>query len=236
MSNIVERCRKYVEGTISLTVSAVAFLIITYLFYSYEGLAWTAQWAGSIAAVWSTVYLIYKHQAYWPWTVAYSVLWGILFFQDGLNVLGAYQFITILLCISGMVQWYLVKRGIGIDWSRISDRYVTGITTIAVGVAIWAYWPITGLNIWWVCEIASVLFAVFAIWGDAFRYKGNWICWITSNLFFWPLTVEGKLWGPFIATFVYTAIDIVGFYHWRKEEKEGVEDVGGSPRPSLSSV
>ena len=223
---LVERFRKYVESTVSLVLTVVAFAITTYLFYRYEGLAWTAQWAGSISAVWSTVYLIYKHQAYWLWTVFYSVLWGILFFQQGLNVLGVYQFVTILLCISGMVQWFLVKRGIGIDWSRISDRYVTGITTIVVGVAIYANWPVGGINIWWVCEIGSVLAAVLAIWGDAFRYKGNWIAWIVSNLFFWPLTVEGKLWGPFIATFVYTAIDVVGFYHWRNEERAGVEDVG----------
>ena len=224
MSNIVERCRRYVVSTASLVISAVAFAIVTYLFYRYEGLAWTAQWAGSIAAVWSTVYLIYKHQAYWPWTVAYSVLWGILFFQQGLNALGAYQFITIALCVSGMVQWYLVKRGIGVNWARVSDRVVTAVTTVAVAIAVWAYWP-TAVNVWWFLEIGSVFAAVFAIWMDAFRYKMNWLMWILSNLFFWPLTVKGNLWGPFIATFVYTAIDIVGYYHWYKEEKAGVEAV-----------
>lgn len=219
-----ERYRKYVVSTVSYATTAIAFLIITGLFYHYEGLAWTAQWAGTIAAVWSTVYLVYKSQAYWPWTVAYSILWGILFFQSGLNALGAYQFITIALCVSGMVQWYLVKRGIGINWTRISDRWVTGITSLAVLIAIYAYWP-TSANVWWFLQISSVLAAVVAIWMDAFRYKLNWIMWILSNLAFWPLTVQGHLWGPFMANFVYTAIDVVGFYHWRKEERAGVEDV-----------
>lgn len=222
---MVEKCRRYVVGATSYTVTALAFAVVTLLFYKYYGLSFTAQWAGTIAAIWSTVYLVYKDQMYWIWTIAYSILWGILFFQINLNVLGAYQFITIALCVSGFVQWFLVKRGIGINWARTSDKVVTAFTTVAVGVAIYAYWPTAGINIWWFLQITSVLFAVGAIWGDAFRYKGNWIMWILSNIAFWPLTVQGKLWGPFIANFVYTGIDVVGFYHWRKEEKEGVEDV-----------
>jgi len=229
---MVEKYRKYVSNVTSYILTAVAFVVTNILFYKYYGLGFTAQWGGTIAAIWSTVYLVYKDQMYWLWTVAYSILWGILFFQSGLNALGAYQFITIALCASGMVQWFLVKRGIGINWSRISDRIVTFFTTVAIGVAIYAYWP-TSLNAWWLLEIGSVLFAVLAIWGDAFRYKGNWIAWILSNLAFWPLTVQGKLWGPFAATFVYTAIDIVGFDHWRKEEKAGVEDVPDEEEESL---
>src|SRR5436190_135800 len=129
---MVEKYRKYVVGTTSYTVTSAAFLVTTLLFYKYYGLSFTAQWAGTIAAIWSTVYLVYKDQMYWIWTIAYSILWGILFFQIDLKVLGAYQFITILLCFSGMLQWYLVKKGIGIDWARTSDKIVTGITTLAV--------------------------------------------------------------------------------------------------------
>jgi hypothetical protein len=227
---MIETYRKYVSNVTSYLITAVAFAITLLLFYKYYGLGFTAQWGGTIAAIWSTVYLVYKDQMYWIWTIAYSILWGILFFQSGLNALGAYQFITIALCVSGMVQWFLVKKGIGINWARTSDKVVTFFTTVAVGAAIYAYWPSEAINGWYLLEISSVLFAVLAIWGDAFRYKGNWIAWILSNLAFWPLTVQGKLWGPFLATFVYTAIDIVGFYHWRKEEKEGVEDVKKKPR------
>lgn len=218
------KLRKYVVGVVPYLVSALLFGILLAVGYHYGGMNFVTVYGGSVAAVWSTVYLVYKDQMYWLWTIAYSVLWGILFYQQGLNALGAYQFITIALCFSGLTQWYLVKRGIGVNWTRQSDRWVTAVSTVAVLIAIWAYWP-TGLTIWWMLEISSVLFAVVAIWMDAFRYKMNWIMWILSNLAFWPLTVQGHLWGPFVVTFIYTAIDIVGYLHWRKEERAGIESV-----------
>lgn len=218
--------RRFIVGTTPYVVSAILFGLITLIGYKFDGgLNFVTLWGGSIAAVWSTVYLIYKSQMYWLWTVGYSVLWGVLFFQQGLNALGAYQFITIALCISGMVQWYLVKRGIGVNWTRVSDRWVTGFTTIAVGVAIYAYWPTSGgANIWWICQIGSVLLAVVAIWMDAFRYKGNWWAWTFSNAFFVPLCIQGHLWAPLGATVVYQTLDFLGFWHWLQEERAGVED------------
>lgn len=219
----LDRYRSLIVGTRSYVASAVLFGAILLVGYFVGGSNFVTEWGGSIAAVWSTVYLIYKSQMYWLWTIGYSVLWGVLFFQQGLNALGAYQFITIILCVSGMVQWYLVKRGIGINLARVSDRWVTVFTTLAVGVAIWAYWPTTA-NIWWIFQIGSVLAAVLAIWMDAFRYKGNWWAWTVSNMFFWPLTVQGHLWGPFIATFVYQGLDFLGFWHWLQEERAGLED------------
>ena len=214
--------RKYVVGMKSYIVSALLFVAVLLWGYHHGGINWVANYGGSIAAVWSTVYLVYKDQMYWVWTAIYSVLWGILFYQQHLTALGANQFVAILLCISGMVQWYLVKRGIGINWARKSDRWVTVIASIAIGVAIWAYWPTT-VDVWWILQITSVLFGLLAIWMDAFRYKMNWIMWILSNLAFWPISVHYNLWAPFAVTFVYTAIDIVGYMHWNKEEKTGAE-------------
>lgn len=224
---LLNKYRRFIVGTYSYVASAVIFGLTLLVGYHYGGMNFVTVWGGSIAAVWSTVYLIYKSQMYWLWTVGYSVLWGVLFFQQGLNALGAYQFITIALCVSGMVQWFLVKRGIGVNWARTSDRWVTGFTTIAVAIAIWAYWP-TNANIWWIMQISSVLFAVFAIWGDAFRYKGNWIAWTISNIAFVPLCIQGHLWAPLGATFVYQTLDFIGFFHWLQEERAGIEDVEDS--------
>jgi hypothetical protein len=93
---MIETFRKYVSNVTSYLITAVVFAITLLFFYKSYGLGFTAQWGGTIAAIWSTVYLVYKDQMYWIWTIAYSILWGILFFQSGLNALGAYNSLPLL--------------------------------------------------------------------------------------------------------------------------------------------
>ena len=34
-----------------------------------------------------------------------------------------------------------------------------------------------------------------------------------------PLFFHGKLWGPFVMTFVYQAINFVGWFQWVRDEQ-----------------
>lgn len=219
-----------VQGHVAAIAVLLAFIIVSWA--DGKNTAFVESWGGSIAAIISTWFLIFKSQGYWSWTIGYSVLWGILFFNSGLSALGAFQFVTIALCVTGAIQWYLVKRGIGINLSRISDRWVTAFATVGVGIAIYAYWPSGTANVWWWLEIGSVLTALVAIWMDAFRYKGNWWGWTASNLCSWPLFWHQGLTGPFVANFIYQTMNFAGFYQWWKEERRGDEDL--DPRAGWS--
>jgi nicotinamide mononucleotide transporter len=57
------------------------------------------------------------------------------------------------------------------------------------------------------------------MWMDAFRYKGNWIAWSLSNVLAVPLFFHGGLWGPFFTTFVYQALNVVGWFQWVRDER-----------------
>jgi len=97
-------------------------------------------------------------------------------------------------------------------------------TVLALGVfayAVFAYRDMEGYtwSVWWAVEAGSVLFAIAAMWLDAFRYKANWIAWSLSNVCAWPLFFHGRLWGPFVMTFVYQAINVVGWVEWVRDER-----------------
>ena len=72
----------------------------------------------------------------------------------------------------------------------------------------YVYRPVDGWGgaLWWALEAGNVVLAIAAMWMDAFRYRTNWIAWCLHLLLvalFW----HGRLWGPFVTTFVYQAIN-----------------------------
>jgi hypothetical protein len=200
---------------------ALAFAAVNAVGYTYGGTAFVQAWGGSIAAVIATGFLVWKTQGYWCWMIVNAALWVALFFHMGLPMLAWLQVSFLLFCGYGAAQWALVRYRIGFDPRVRSD--VVG-TVLACGVfaySVVAYWRMPGYRgtVWWTLEAGTVLLSITAIWMDAFRYKGNWFAWTLSNVLAWPLFWHTHLIGPFVVTFVYQAINVVGYVHWAREER-----------------
>jgi nicotinamide riboside transporter PnuC len=100
------------------------------------------------------------------------------------------------------------------------------------------YWNQPGYRgtTWWWLEFGSVVFAIGAMWMDAFRYRLNWWAWTISNCLSAPLFWHGRLWGPFWTIFVYQALNIYGWFEWTRAQRdvraprpELEDDSGGAP-------
>ena len=202
--------------------AAVFFVAMNAVGYRLAGgLDFVQGWGGGLAAVIATFFLIWKSQGYWIWMIVNASLWTALFFEMGLPVLAWLQISFLLLATYGAIQWALVRLRIGFDPRARTD--VVG-TAIALGVfvySVYAYWNLEGYrgSVWWALELGTVFLAICAIWMDAFRYKLNWVAWSLSNVLAVPLFFHGKLWGPFFMTFVYQALNVVGWVQWVRDER-----------------
>jgi hypothetical protein len=202
-------------------VAVVLFLFANTIGYLWAGgLDFIQSWGGGLAAVIATLWLVWKSQGYWAWMIVNAALWCALFFHEGLPLLGWLQVAFLVFATYGLAQWAVVKSRIG--WNpRVPADAVGGLLGLALlAYALWAYRSIPGYagTSWWWLELVSVICAIAAMWMDAFRYKLNWWAWSSSNAAFLPLALHGRLWGPFFMTFVYQAINIVGWFQWVRDE------------------
>jgi Nicotinamide mononucleotide transporter len=219
---MIDRLGRHAHSPILHAAVAAAFAAVMVLGYiTVGGRAFVEGWGGGLAAVIATAFLVWKSQGYWAWMIVNAALWCALFFSTDLPLLAWLQVSLLLFAAYGMAQWALVKWRIG--WNPRVRSDLVG-TVLALGVfvySVYAYRNIEGYTgtVWWALEAGSVLFAIAAMWLDAFRYSANWIAWTLSNVCAWPLFYTGRLWAPFATTFVYQAINVVGWVQWGRDEQ-----------------
>lgn len=212
-------------------VVAVLFVMINAVGYELAGgLDFVQGWGGGIAAVIATFFLIWKSQGYWAWMIVNAALWTYLFFHVDLPMLAYLQVSFLIFAAYGALQWALVKARIGFNPSVRIDIAGSAIAASVLVVSVVVYWNQPGYRgtSWWWLEFGSVVFAIGAMWMDAFRYRLNWWAWTFSNCLSAPLFWHGRLWGPFWTIFVYQALNIYGWFEWTRAER----DVR-APRPEL---
>jgi hypothetical protein len=216
------RLERYARSRVCNLAVAAAFVAANVLGYRYGGgTEFVQEWGGSLAAIIATAFLVWKTLGYWAWMMVNAALWVALFFHQGLPMMAWLQLSFLLFCFYGAVQWTLVRYRIGFDPRVRSDVVGCVIAAAVFAYSVYAYRNMPGYTgtVWWALEAGSVVAAIAAIWFDAFRYKANWIAWTVSNLAGWPLYYHTRLWGVFAATFVYQAINVVGYVHWEREER-----------------
>lgn len=213
---------------------AVAFLIFAVLGYHFGGTPFLTQWVGGVAAAISITALIFKTQGYWAWSIVNAILWFFLY-KNGLPMLAGLQVSFFLFSLYGFWQWASVKWRIGYDRNVWTDNLGTLISLGIFVYTVIAYLGLSGYAFtgWWYIELIGVFISIIANWMDAFKYKTNWIGWTMTNLLFGPLFFHGHLWGPFVLTFLYQALCVVGIVNWYRDERKlvasgKVERVGGA--------
>jgi nicotinamide mononucleotide transporter len=219
---MVNRIRNIVSKAWFHATVAVSFVGVMAVGYQYDGLNFVQGWGGGIAAVIATFFLVFKSQGYWAWMMINAGLWTALFFNMGLPMLAYLQISILLFSVYGMTQWALVKYDIGFRLNRRSDVVGAILATLLFGYSFFAYIRMDGYawTTWWYVELASVVFAILAMWMDAYRYKANWFMWTASNCFSAPLFYSLASWGPFYTIFAYQTLNVIGYIIWRNEEKE----------------
>jgi hypothetical protein len=199
------------------------FLLVNAVGYAFAGgLDFVQGWGGGLAAVIATFFLVWKSQGYWAWMIVNAALWCALFFHLDLPLLGWLQVAFLIFAFYGMVQWALVRWRIGWNPRIPTDAVGGALGLVFLLYALWTYRDMPGYTgtSWWWLEVVSVTAAIAAMWMDAFRYKLNWWAWSLSNLVFVPLAFHGRLWGPFVMTFVYQTVNVVGWFQWVRDEKQ----------------
>jgi len=225
--------RLYAHSPGTHVFAALFFVLVNAIGYFFaDGLDFVQGWGGGLAAVIATFFLVWKSQGYWAWMIVNAALWCALFFHLDLPLLGWLQVAFLIFAVYGMVQWALVRWRIGWNPRIPTDAVGGALGLLFLVYALWTYRDMpgyTGTSRWWL-EVASVSAAIAAMWMDAFRYKLNWWAWSLSNLAFVPLAFHGRLWGPFVMTFVYQAINVVGWFQWVRDEKR-IRSVAGLDEP-----
>ena len=229
---------RYAHDKRAHAAAIALFVVVNAVGYAFGGLDFVQGWGGGLAAVIATVWLVWKSQGYWAWMIVNAALWCALFFHQDLPMLGWLQVALLVFATYGLAQWALVKSRIGWD-PHVPADLVGGLLGIGLlGYALWTYRDMpgyTGTGWWWV-ELVSVVAAIGAMWVDAFRYKLNWWLWSVSNAVFLPLAVHTGLWGPFVMTFVYQAINVAGWFQWVRDEQRLELDTAVEARMATSPV
>jgi hypothetical protein len=217
---MLSRLEPYARDRAVNVAVALVFVATNAVGYALGGAGFVREWGGSLAAIVATAFLVWKTLAYWVWMIVNAALWIVLFLDGGLPLLAWLQLSFLLFCTYGAIQWTLVRYRIGFD-PRVRSDVVGCVIALAVFAwSVYAYRNMPGYtgSVWWALEVVSVVAAIAAIWFDAYRYRANWIAWTVSNLAGWPLYYHGQLWGVFAATFVYQAINVVGWVQWSRDE------------------
>src|SRR3954447_22596162 len=212
---------RYANDWRAHAAAVVLFAVVNAVGYAFGGLDFVQGWGGGLAAVIATVWLVWKSQGYWAWMIVNAALWCALFFHQDLPLLGWLQLAFLVFASYGLIQWALVKSRIGWD-PRVPADLVGGILGVGLlGYTLWTYRDMPGYTGtgWWCVELVSVVAAIGAMWMDAFRYKLNWWLWSVSNAVFLPLAFHTALWGPFTMTFIYQAINVIGWVQWVRDEQ-----------------
>jgi nicotinamide riboside transporter PnuC len=220
---MMQQLERYARSRMVNVSVAAVFAAVCGLGYAFGGgLTFVQQYGGSVAAVIATAFLVWKTLGYWAWMIVNAALWVFLFFHMGLPLLAWLQISFLVFCLYGGLQWSLVRVRIGFN-PRVRSDIVGCVIACSVFVySVIAYSRMPGYTgtSWWALEVITVVTAIAAIWFDAFRYKANWVAWTASNIAGLPLFWHERLWGVFAATFVYQAINVVGYWHWSREERE----------------
>jgi hypothetical protein len=210
----IEELGRFAHDWRTHAVAAAVFAAVNGIGYAFDGIDFVQSWGGGLAAVIATAYLVWKSQGYWVWMMVNAALWCALFFDAGLPLLGWLQVALFAFAAYGMAQWALVRLRIGWNPTVPSDLVGALLGLAVLTCAVYAY-----RSLWWSLEAASVLLAIAAMWLDAFRYRANWYACSLSNLCFWPVAFHGELWGPFVTTFVYQAINVAGWFQWTRDQR-----------------
>lgn len=207
-------------------LTVIAFLIAMAVGYTFGGgLDFVQGWGGGFAAVIATFFLVFKSQGYWAWMMVNAGLWTYLFFTTGLPMLGWLQVGFLIFSMYGLAQWALVKYRIGFDFGAQTDKIGFALVAVLGGLAVLVYFP-TDVTVWYFLEAGGVLFAIAAMFMDAFKYKGNFIAWTLGNVcsaplfYYWATQYGSSYWGAFYTIFLYQALNFIGYYIWYKDEKE----------------
>lgn len=222
ISSRTDKLRGYAHDWRVHLAATVLFLGVNAIGYVFAGgLNFVQGWGGGLAAVIATVFLVYKSQGYWAWMAVNAGLWCALFFHMSLPMLGWLQVSLLVFSVYGFIQWALVRLRIGWNPRVPTDAFGGALGLALLGVSLYIYRNMPGYTwtTWWWLELASVVTTIAAMWMDAFRYKLNWWAWTASNFCFVPLALHGKLWGPFAMTFVYQAVNVVGWFQWVRDER-----------------
>jgi len=234
-----DRLARLAHRPITHVLAAALFLAVNALGYAFAGgLQFVQDWGGGLAAVIATGFLVFKSQGYWAWMIVNASLWVTLFFHTGVPMLAYLQISFLLFAGYGAVQWYLVRQGIGVDFRRHTDVVGSTIALAVLAVALVIYWDQPGYRgtTWWWLELGGVVFAIAAMWMDAFRYRANWIAWSLGNVCSLPLFYHFELWGAFWTIFLYQALNVVGWIRWTQEQRafgEVVTDPLTGPTPTM---
>jgi nicotinamide riboside transporter PnuC len=220
---MLAKLAQWAKSRLANVAVAVGFTAFSVIGYYFGGMPFVAEWVGAVAAAIAIFALIFKTQGYWVWSIVNAALWFYLFFfQYNLPMVGGLQVSYMIFSLYGIFMWATTKFRIGYDHTKFKDSLGT---IIALGIFAWSVSAYIGMadyafTGWWYVEFFAVFVSIVANWMDAFKYKGNWIGWTITNLLFGPLFWHIGLMGPFALTFLYQLMCCVGYYRWRKEEKQ----------------
>jgi nicotinamide riboside transporter PnuC len=177
-----------------------------------------ADWAGSIAAGISIVFLFRKSLWYWYFSIIATALWFYVFVRtDSLNVAGLQVFYT-LFAVYGITRWHLQRRQRSVPGWLDHAGAVLALTILAATLSLTTF---AGWLTW--VELAAVALSIFANWLTALKIVWCWPIWILTNVLFALLFFQLELWGVFSMQFVYALLSLAGWRMWLAEERSFAE-------------
>jgi len=173
-----------------------------------------ADWAGSIAAAISIVFLFKKSLWYWYFSIIATALWFYVFVRsDSLNVAGLQVFYT-LFAVYGITRWFMQKRQRLVPAWLDHAGAILALTILGVTLSLTEF---SGWTTW--LELSAVALSIFANWLTALKIVWCWPIWILTNVLFALLFFHLELWGVFSMQFVYAVLSLVGWRMWLAEEQ-----------------
>jgi nicotinamide mononucleotide transporter len=180
-------------------------------------------WKIEVFGILSSIFFVYfnarEKLICWPFGILSSLIYIYIFY--GSRLYGD-SFLQLYYLIIGIYGWYSwsqkdINQGL-IPISILPRKYL--LLWLLIGVFLT---PVSGLyldkftnsDVPYIDGLTTV-FSFLATWMMTRKYLQNWIIWIVVDLVSTGLYIYKDLYLTSLLFFIYTAMAVYGFFHWKK--------------------
>ncbi|MFL0161312.1 nicotinamide riboside transporter PnuC [Aquirufa salirivi] len=175
------------------------------------------EFSGIICSLLGVYFSIKQQLAAWIWNILGSILFGILFYHQGLYSDMELQGFFIVMGIYGFYQWK--KEDSHWKAERSSKQLLMLGITLAISYGLVVGFLHSRLTNWVsfaYLDATLTGLSIFGTWLAINKKIENWILWIFIDIIYVLMYVQKALWGTSLLYILFIFLAIRGLSQWKK--------------------
>ena len=175
------------------------------------------EFSGILCSIVGVYFSIQQHLSAWIWNILGSLLFGILFYQNGLYSDMELQGFFIVMGIYGFFQWRKEEQ----NWKaeKSSNRLIFGgvLFALTYGLVVgFLHSRLSNLVSFAYLDATLTGLSIFGTWLAINKKIENWILWIITDIIYVLMYFQKALWGTGLLYILFILLAIRGLNQWKK--------------------